>query len=280
MTMRKLIVILFAALFLCDAVVARSPIELKIVSYNIRTLARDGKNSWQFRRHATMNMLHEEAPDAFGLQEATVTHLQYIDSVCPEYARVGVGRDDGKMGGEIMAIYYKTERFDLLDSGTFWLSETPSLVSRGWDAACFRTATWVKLRDKKSGRKFYYFNTHLDHKGRVAQTESVKLIVEKIREIAGKRAMVVLTGDFNIEPGDDIFVPLDESMSSARQSASQTDNKGTFNQFGKMKRKCILDYIFYRGKKVKCCKFRTMDGDYGAPFISDHYPVEAVFSVE
>ena len=278
--MKKLIIMFFVALFFCDAVVAKSPIELKIISYNIRTLARDGKNSWKYRRHATEKMLAEEAPDAFGLQEAMVAHLQYIDSVCPKYARVGVGRDDGKMGGEIMAIYYNTERFDLLDSGTFWLSETPLQVSRGWDAVCFRTTTWVKLRDRNSGRKFYYFNTHFDHKGRVAQTESVKLIVEKIKSIAGKKATVILTGDFNIEPGNDIFVPLNEFMESARLTAPVTDSKGSFNQFGAMKRKCILDYIFYRGKKVECVKFRTLDGDYGAPFISDHYPIEAVFNVK
>lgn len=278
--MKKYIMMFFVALFFCDAVVAKSPIELKIISYNIRTLARDGKNSWPHRRHATKNMLYREAPDAFGLQEATVTHLHYIDSVCPQYARVGVGRDDGKMGGEIMAIYYNTGRFDLLDSGTFWLSETPSLVSRGWDAACFRTTTWVKLRDRKSGYKFYFFNTHFDHKGRVAQTESVKLIVDKIKSIAGKKATVILTGDFNIEPGNDIFVTLNDFMGSARLDAPVTDAKGSFNQFGRIKRKCILDYIFYRGKRSECLKFRTLDGDYGAPFISDHYPIEAVFHVK
>lgn len=276
----KKIISIFAAIIVCCAAIAKSPIEVKIISYNIRTLARDGSNSWQFRKHATGNMLQKHKPDAFGLQEATVTHLQYIDSVCPDYARVGVGRDDGKMGGEIMAVYYNKKRFDLLDSGTFWLSETPDKVSRGWDAACFRTATWVELKEKESGKKFYYFNTHFDHKGRVAQTESVKLIAEKIKEIAGRRATVVLSGDFNVEPGDSIFLPLEKFALSTRTTALISDDKGTFNQFGKMKRKCILDHIFYRGKKVKCREYRTLDGNYGAPFISDHYPIEAVFEIK
>ena len=277
--MKKIISLLFAIIIACGASFAKQGTEIKIISYNIRTLARDGSNSWQFRKHATANMLHRHAPDAFGLQEAMVAHLQYIDSVCPGYARVGVGRDDGKMRGEFMAIYYNKERFDLLDSGTFWLSETPEKGSRGWDAACFRTATWVELKEKESGKKFYYFNTHFDHKGRVAQTESVKLIIEKIKEIAGRRATVVLSGDFNVEPGDSIFLPLEKFALSTRTTAPISDDKGTFNQFGKMKRKCILDHIFYRGKKVKCREYRTLDGNYGAPFISDHYPIETVLEI-
>ena len=277
--MRRSISLFFATLMICCAAMAKSAIDIKVISYNIRTLARDGENSWHLRKHATGNMLHRHKPDAFGLQEATVTHLQYIDSVCPGYARVGVGRDDGKMRGEIMAIYYNTQRFDLLDSGTFWLSETPGQVSRGWDAACFRTATWVKLKEKASGKSFYYFNTHFDHKGREAQTNSIKLIVEKIKEIAGKRAAVILGGDFNVEPDDEIFLPLAKFAKSTRLTATVSDNKGTFNHFGNINRVCIIDHVFYRGKKVKCKEYRTLDGDYGAKFISDHYPLETVFEI-
>ena len=277
---KKILISLFAVALMCNTATAKSPDEVKIISYNIRTLARDGNNSWKFRKHATMNMLKSHKPDAFGLQEAMMAHLEYIDSVCPEYARVGVGRDDGKSAGEIMAIYYNTERYELLKSGTFWLSETPEKVSRGWDAMCFRTATWVQLRDKKSRRKFYYVNTHLDHKGETAQRESVKLIIDKINEIAGKKAPVILTGDFNIKPENDAFKPLNEVMYSARDKAPITDKKGTFNHFGKITVLPIIDYIFYGGKKINCKEYRTLDGDYGAPFISDHYPIEAIFTIK
>lgn len=276
--MKKIISLLFAIIITCGASFAKQGTEIKIISYNIRTLARDGSNSWQFRKHATANMLHRHAPDAFGLQEAMVAHLQYIDSVCPEYARVGVGRDDGKMRGEFMAIYYNKERFDLLDSGTFWLSETPEQVSKGWDAACVRTTTWVKLRDKDSSKEFYFFNTHLDHKGRVAQTESVKLIKEKIREISGEEATVILGGDFNVTPEDEVLAPLDGFMQAARTTAETADDKGTFNGWGKRKVKSVIDHVFYRGGTAECHTYRILDGDYGAPYISDHYPVEVVFS--
>ena len=276
----KALLSLFAVLMICSAAVAKSPIVTKIISYNIRTLARDGNNSWQYRKHATKNMLDKHKPDAFGLQEAKMAHLQYIDSACPQYARVGVGRDDGKTGGEIMAIYYNKERYDLIKSGTFWLSETPEKVSRGWDAACYRTTTWVQLRDKESRQKFFYFNTHLDHKGAEAQANSIKLILEQIKKIAGKKAPVILTGDFNITPESSKFTPLNEQMKSARTTAPITDHKGTYNAYGKIEKAPIIDFIFYRGKNVNCLKFHTLDGDYGAPYISDHYPIEATFYIK
>lgn len=277
--MKKSLFFLFVLLTVCGVAAAKSPLELKIISYNIRTLARDGENSWQFRKHATKNMIELHKPDAFGLQEAMLPHMQYIDSVCPQYARVGVGRSDGKEGGEFVTIYYNKERFDLLDSGTFWLSETPDQVSRGWDAALPRITTWVKLRDKATKRKFFYFNTHFDHKGTTARVESSKLIVEKIREIAGKKAAVVLTGDFNIESENEALQPLYDNMSAARRCAPITDNKGTYNGWGLLKRNTVIDHIFYDGRKVKCNAFRTLDDDYGAKFISDHFPLEAIFTI-
>jgi endonuclease/exonuclease/phosphatase family metal-dependent hydrolase len=277
--MKKSLFFLFVLLTVFGVAAAKSPLELKIISYNIRTLARDGENSWQFRKHATKNMIELHKPDAFGLQEAMLPHMQYIDSVCPQYARVGVGRSDGKEGGEFVTIYYNKERFDLLDSGTFWLSETPDQVSRGWDAALPRITTWVKLRDKATKRKFFYFNTHFDHRGTTARVESSKLIVEKIREIAGKKAAVVLTGDFNIESENEALQPLYDNMSAARRCAPITDNKGTYNGWGLVKRYPVIDHIFYDGRKVKCNAFRTLDGDYGAKFISDHFPLEAIFTI-
>ena len=277
--MKKILTILFVALAMCHVAAAKEPIVIKVISYNIRTIARDGDNSWEHRQHATRNMLNSHNPDLFGLQEAMKPHLKYLDKFFPQYSRVGVGRDDGKMAGEVMAIYYNTERFDLIDSGTFWLSETPDKVSKGWDAAYNRTVTWVKVRDKESRKRFYYFNTHLDHKGRVAQTESIKLIVEKIKEIAGPRATVILGGDFNVVPEDEIFAPLNEFMHTARTTAEVTEEKGTFNGFSERKRRNVIDHVFYRGRRAKCSEYHVLDGDYGAPYISDHYPVEVVLTL-
>ena len=168
--MKKIaLLLLLAASFSMPAFAADGAEPIKLISYNLRTShGKDGDNVWMKRRHATPEMIRREAPDVFGVQEGLIDQLHYIDTECPQYARVGVGRDDGAEKGEFMAVYYLRDRFELLDSGTFWLSETPDKVSRGWDGACNRTVTWVELKDRKSGKEFFYFNTHLDHKGKGA----------------------------------------------------------------------------------------------------------------
>lgn len=252
----------------------------KLISYNVRNSGMDdGQNQWPKRSHATKNMLEQEKPDVFGIQEGLKDQIEFLDSQCTQYARVGVGRDDGVMGGEIMAIYYLRDRFELLDSGTLWLSETPTEVSRGWDGACNRTMTWVKLKDKTSGKAFFFFNTHLDHKGRQARQESIKLITSEIERIAGKKHPAILGGDFNSPVDNPIYDPLKKFMSDVREKAPVTDSKGTFNGFGSAPDTILIDHLFYRGG-LKCQSFRTLDGNYGVGYISDHYPIEMIFTLK
>ncbi len=258
-----------------DSAVAVPAGEAKIISYNIRLgVADDGSNSWENRREATIRMLEREKPTVFGIQEGYLFQVNYIEKHLPQYGRVGVGRDDGREKGEMMAVFYLKDRYELLEHGDFWLSETPDRVSRGWDGACNRTMTWVHLREKASGKEFYYFNTHLDHKGEAARREGVKLVVAKIVEIAGKRASVVLGGDLNSTIEDPIFDPLKKFMSPAREKAPVTDRKGTYNGWGQAPNSMIIDHLFVRN--LKCLSYRTLDGDYGVPYISDHYPIEIV----
>lgn len=230
------------------------------------------------RRHATPQMIRQEAPDVFGVQEGLIDQLQYIDTECPQYARRRRGTRRRSEGGEIMAVYYLRDRFELVDSGTLWLSETPSEVSRGWDGACNRTMTWAELRDKASGKEFFYFNTHLDHRGKVAREESIKLIINEIQRIAGPKGTAVLGGDFNTPVDSPIFKPLTKYMKSVRDKAPETDHKGTFNGFGSAPDTIVIDHLYYRGK-LKCLTFSTLDGNYGAPFISDHYPIAMTFTL-
>ncbi len=277
--MKKIVIaLLFAGSLLHTAQAAEESREIRLISYNMRTsAARDGANSWENRRHATRQMIEQEAPALFGVQEAMPDQLQYINTESPQYAYVGVGRDDGAGEGEVMAIFYLRERFDLLNSGTFWISETPDRVSRGWDAACNRTVTWVELRDHISGKEFFFFNTHLDHLGKVAREEGVKLLTQKIQQIAGKKPAIV-GGDFNTSTDSPLFKPLTKYMFSARSKAPVTDHKGTFNGFGSAPDTIVLDHLYFRGK-MKCRKFVTLDGNYGAAFISDHYPIEMIFTL-
>lgn len=251
------------------------PAELKVISYNVRySKAKDGDNSWQYRRPATIAMLQEQRPDIFGVQEAYPEQLDFICENMPVYKCVGVGRDDGVDKGEHMSIFYDTTRVAMIDWGTYWLSETPTVPSFGWGASHRRTATWAKLKMIASGKEFFYVNTHLDHKISLARKNGLALIVSEIGKMNPKGLPMILTGDFNIPPSSDNLTDLDGIMRSARIYAETKDGRGSFNGWGK--KDDVIDYIYY-SKFSKCLKFNVLDKKYvGVPYISDHYPIAAV----
>ena len=248
--------------------------NLKVMSYNIRLgSGKDGTNSWALRYTATEEMLKDQKPDVFGVQEALDYQVHYIEDMCG-YESVGVGREDGKKEGEHMSIFWNKKTVSMLKWGTFWLSETPEKPSKGWDAACFRTATWALMKDKKTGKKFYFVNTHLDHEGKEAQKNGLKLIVEKIAEMNPEGLPMVLTGDFNIEPSNPALADLDARMQSTRKIAQKTDDLTTYNGWGKSS--MMIDYIYVSGFS-SCPEYQTVTKRYAdRKFISDHYPICAV----
>ena len=249
---------------------------LKVMSYNIRYgLAEDGTNSWKYRCPATIEMLEEQCPDVFGVQEAYDFQIEFINEFARNYKSVGVGRIDGKKDGEQTAIFWNKKTVSMLKWGNFWLSDTPEKPSMGWDAACTRTATWALMKDKKTGRKFYFVNTHLDHVGKEARKNGLKLIVDRIAEINPEGYPMVLTGDFNMRPDDSSMVEIDKIMKSARKVADKTDNLGTFNGWGRVHDN-VIDYIYVSGFS-DVPEYQTITKKYAErPFISDHYPIMSV----
>lgn len=275
--MRKYInMIIVAAAFLLPQFALAQSGELKVMSYNIRLgSANDGTNSWVYRCGATIEMLKDQKPDVFGVQEALKAQIDLLEEFADNYDYVGVGRDDGKKDGEYMAIFWNKKAVKLMDWGTFWLSETPEEPSMGWDAACKRTATWALMKDKRTGKRFYFVNTHLDHVGVEARKNGLKLIVDRIAEINPEGYPMVLTGDFNMKPSAPELNGLDACMKSARKFASQTDSHATFNNWGKAKDDEIIDYIYYSGFS-SCLEYQTITRKYdNRKFISDHYPITA-----
>ena len=274
--MKKLFYTLAIAAFALMGVACNRTSEIKVMSYNIRlssgTIEADSIYHWEHRKQASLNLMHEEQPTVFGLQEACPDQMDYMVENLPEYGYIGVGRDDGKRKGEFMSIFYKKDEVELIDGGTFWLSQTPDQVTKGWDAACFRTCTWTILKKKDTGKKFVYLNTHLDHKGQEARKESIKLIVAKAEELTGGKLPVFITADFNSPTTNEIFKPMQEAMLDARVEAPVTDERGTLNCWGTTPSGVVIDHIFYRGAEAQ--KFEvSRDKDYGAPYVSDHYPV-------
>ena len=247
---------------------------IRVMSFNIRLgVANDKENHWDLRKEATPAMLADKDPLVFGVQEAYKFQLDYILENCPQYACVGVGREDGVDKGEHMSVFYKKDLVELEDWGTYWLSETPDEPSKGWDAACFRTATWTLLKIKETGRHFYFVNTHLDHVGVEARKNGLALIVSRIGDMNPEGYPMVLTGDFNVKPNDPCLEDLNKIMYSARAFAEDSDTKGSFNAWGRSEQ--AIDYVYYAGFK-KCTDFKVVDKTYAEkPYISDHYPVIA-----
>jgi endonuclease/exonuclease/phosphatase family metal-dependent hydrolase len=276
--MKRIFIVLsmITMLFPCVLVANNPNEELKVMSYNIRMgTAKDGTNSWEFRCPATMMMLNDQKPDVFGVQEAFDFQLKFITENCMEYECVGVGRDDGKKKGEHMSIFWNKKRIKMLKWGTFWLSETPDKPSKGWDAHCMRTATWALMKDKATGKKFYFVNTHLDHKGKESQKNGLKLIVDRIDSINPEGYPMVLTGDFNITPDNPALEGLDKRMESARNIAAKTDNHRTFNGWGKAAADRVIDYIYVKGFS-SCPEYQTVTKRYfDRAYVSDHYPIFA-----
>ena len=273
--MKKVFRIFVAACAVLSALGCQQPDSLVVMSYNIRNAkAKDGDNAWDMRKDATTAMLQTLKPDVFGIQEAYPEQENFILENSPEYKGFGVGRDDGKDAGERMSVFYRTDVLELLDGGTWWLSETPYEPSFGWDARCRRTATWARLKHKATGKEFFFVNTHLDHVGVEARRNGLALVVDLVSEMCPGAALI-LTGDFNVEPGDECLNSLESlEMLDARTTAKESDDKPSFNGFGEVGGK-VIDYIYYRGFSG-VDKFRVVDESYaGKPYISDHYPIIA-----
>jgi endonuclease/exonuclease/phosphatase family metal-dependent hydrolase len=173
----------------------------RAMTFNIRfDNPADGEDAWPHRRAKVASMVRFHRADVVGVQEALLRQVEDLQSALPDFAWLGVSRSPGRED-ERCAIFFRRERFDLLEQGTFWLSETPAEPgSRSWDAALPRIVTWAKLGDRQAGATFHLFNTHFDHLGETARRESARLVLRKVVEIAGRDSPFVVTGDLNATP--------------------------------------------------------------------------------
>ncbi|MFQ8805108.1 MAG: endonuclease/exonuclease/phosphatase family protein [Alistipes indistinctus] len=194
---------------------------MNVGTYNIWCgVHDDGPLPWKVRCQRIAALIRFHDYDIIGMQEVRPEQMADLRTALPEFTAVGTGRE-GINQGEHSPVFFRTDRFALLDSGTFWLSETPEKVSRGWDADYNRICSWVKLRDRQSKKEFFYFNTHLDHMGPVARHEGAELICRRIASLAGDKYPVFCTGDFNAEPKDEPIKVMLQHLASARD-VSQT----------------------------------------------------------
>lgn len=248
-----------------------------VMSYNIRmNTEADGVNAWPLRKDKVAGLLQFHEADLFGVQEALPEQVADLVTAFPDFDHVGVGRDDGVSKGEHMCIFFRKSRFEKLADGTFWLSETPEKPGMGWDAACNRTCTWIRLKDKETGKEFMHFNTHLDHRGTVARREGSKLILKKIAEINTKGLPMILTGDFNAVKTDEPIRIIMAVLLDSREKCTTKPygHEGTSGGFDVKLMPRIIDYIFINNQ-VNIVRHGFLSDCWGLYFPSDHLPVLA-----
>ncbi len=256
--------------------------SLNIMTFNIRlNVASDSLNAWPHRKSLVASQVLFYDVDVLGVQEAKPEQMEDLKYLLPGYRFIGIARDTDAWG-EYSAIFYKASKFSLISSSTFWLSPTPQLhASKGWDAAITRIVTWGKLKDKKTGKIFFIFNTHFDHIGKIARANSAKMILDVADSLAGKFPVIVM-GDFNSSFNEEPYQILTNNTdkkhlidASAISKSPHYGPTGTFNNFEQKEvDEFPIDFIFVKNG-ISVLKHGTISESWNGRFSSDHFPVFA-----
>lgn len=275
--MKSSILILFLTLCAMQTTYSQNGTPINVATYNLRyNTPNDGVNAWPNRKEMVKDLIRYHEFDLFGTQEALRGQLDDVADL-KEFAFLGKGRDDGKQAGEHSAIFYRKDRFKVLDSGDFWLSESPDVPGKGWDATCCnRICSWAKFQDLKTKKQFYFFSVHFDHQGVKARQESGKLMVKKIKEIA-KNTPAICVGDFNSTPETEQILAMKTILQDAHNVTKLPPYgpEGTFNSFkfdAPMDKR--IDYIFV-SKDFDVLKYGVLTDAREQRYPSDHQPVVA-----
>jgi len=254
--------------------------NMHVATYNVRLKTdSDVGNLWDDRKEALCNLISFHEFDIFGTQEGFKEQLDDMVNLLPNYEYIGVGRDDGKDKGEHSAIFYNTFRFESIESGTFWLSDSDTeSPNKGWDAALPRVCTWGIFKDLSNGKQFIFMNTHFDHVGKEARKNSTQLILDKAKELAGNMPLI-LTGDFNIDQNNESYLLLahSEIVSDVYDLAPiRYEPSSTFNGWGKsLQEGKRIDHIFISNDFL-VSKYGILTDTYMGKYPSDHFPVFSI----
>lgn len=253
--------------------------NVKVMSYNIRVdFGGDGENNWEFRRDFLTQQIQFYAPDFIGTQEGKLHQLQFIDDTLANYNYVGTSRENSKTEGEFSAIFYNSKKYKVIKESTFWLSPTPDKMSKGWDAAIVRICTYGLFQNRLTKERFYVFNTHFDHVGELARTNSAALIIAQINTINVEKLPVILAGDFNSETNSDAYKLLSAAFNDSKKitKAPPFGPAGTFNAFEFHKPvTTLIDFIFTSKSTIEVLKYAVLSDSKDCKYPSDHLPVLA-----
>mgnify|MGYP000365241080 CR=1 FL=1 len=258
--------------------------NMNLMSYNIRyDITTSNASPWTERHTAIASQIKRFDVDIIGMQEVLVHQREQLLLDLPGYASVGVGRDDGINAGEFSPIFYKAHRFQLLVSSTFWLSPTPEIPSKGWDAALNRICTYAQFVDRQSKDTFWVFNTHFDHVGETARMKSAELILQKMKEVTkGANQAVIFCGDLNLNDDHPTIAFVQSQMKDALLVSKQVKTKmnRTFNNFDlTTPASNRIDYIFTNAY-INVQSFETIVEPFGVSYPSDHFPILAKLKIK
>ena len=250
--------------------------SLSVMTYNIRLdVASDGKNAWTNRNHFLSSQVQFHGPDIMGVQEALPNQMNDLNNILIGYKDIGLGRD-GENKGEHSSIFYNSKKIKVEKEGTFWLSETPDKISKGWDAAYPRICTYGLFTLLESNQKIWVFNTHLDHVGGEARLKGMELIQKKINTLNTDHFPVIVMGDFNVEPSSELITNLKKKMNDSKDIAKITfGSNGTFNgfKFDELVTRRI-DYIMVsKTSTIEVEKYGVLSSLIDLKYPSDHFPV-------
>lgn len=276
--MTRVLLLLLLLVSTPSAALAGEP-AFAVMSFNIRCgfcESPDDVNHWSRRKSLVGDLIDRHDPDLIGLQEAVIDQARDLAGLLPRYDWIGVGREDGREQGEANIIMFKRSRFELLEHETLWLSPTPEVVGKGWDAAFNRTLTVARLRDRRSGRELWLLDTHFDHQGVQARVESARLIA-RLRASLDPQLPLVLVGDFNSTRESGAYPVLAGALRDSARIARSPPRGGevSFNDFGKGREPAkLIDFIFV-SDTVEVLSHRIVTKRYRGRYPSDHFPVLA-----
>ena len=249
------------------------------MTFNIRyDTPKDKDNGWEYRKSSVLKIFDFYSPEVIGIQEGLNNQIKYIQDNLTDYNYIGVGRDDGLKKGEFTAIFYKKKELKLISSRTYWLSETPEMVSIGWDASMKRIVTFGEFLNLKTQESIFIFNCHFDHRGKISKENSSKLILKLIKSKKIQNKKVIVMGDLNCLPNSKPIEILKSKLEDSHDISVKEPSGpiGTFNGFDLHRPiKNRIDYIFTKNIKVMDHKIIDERRNNNL-FISDHLPVVAI----
>ena len=251
--------------------------SIKVISQNVMCWEKPSIGTFDIRRPLLKKVFREHGADVIGMQEVTERWENYFDEDLHDFGKLLVYR--AKNNKEAVPIYWRKDTLKPLDSGHFWLSETPDKESYGWGASFIRITCWVLFEEIKTGKKFAFVNTHLDHISKDARVNGIQLICDFISERFGKDMPLVLTGDFNATPDSETIEKANSLLNDARAVAKSSTDEITFHGYSEPEHR-IIDYI-YLSKNIECDKFdlvKEFDNNENMPQ-SDHYGIMAEINI-